>query len=94
MGRGNTIRIADGHSDLLQELVFAEQQGEDNPFRTRWLEQLQDGGVVLQVCAVYEAPQVDAGTAFRHVLREAIKPPTPEPAVVPALASVVDRPGQ
>ncbi len=70
MRSGSTIRIADGHSDLLQELVFAEQQGEDNPFRTRWLEQLQDGGVVLQVCAVYEAPRVDAGTAFRQVLRQ------------------------
>jgi membrane dipeptidase len=65
-----TIRIADGHSDLLQELVFAEQQGEDNPFRSRWLEQLQDGGVVLQVCAVYEAPQSAADAAFRQVLRQ------------------------
>jgi membrane dipeptidase len=68
--RGDQIPVADGHSDLLQELVFAEQQGEDNPFRARWLEQLRDGGVVLQVCAVYEAPQVDAGTAFRQVLRQ------------------------
>ncbi|HKD93079.1 MAG TPA: membrane dipeptidase, partial [Gaiellaceae bacterium] len=70
MRRANTIRIADGHSDLLQELVFAEQQGEDNPFRTRWLEQLQDGGVVLQICAVYQPPQADARTAFRQVLRQ------------------------
>jgi membrane dipeptidase len=68
--RGDQIPVADGHSDLLQELVFAEQQGEDNPLRARWLEQLRAGGVVLQVCAVYEAPQVDAGTAFRQVLRQ------------------------
>jgi membrane dipeptidase len=64
------VPVADGHSDLLQELVFAEEHGDDNPFRTRWLEQLQDGGVALQVCAVYEAPQVDADAAFRQVLRQ------------------------
>ena len=62
--------IADAHSDLLQELVFAEQHGEDNPFRSRWLEQLQEGGVGLQVCAVYEAPQTDPAAAFREVLRQ------------------------
>ena len=70
MRRGNQILIADGHSDLLQELVFVEQHGEDNPLRSRWLEQLHDGGVVLQVCAVYQAPQADAGGAFRQVLRQ------------------------
>jgi membrane dipeptidase len=64
------VRIADGHSDLLQELVFAEEHGEENPFRARWLEQLEDGGVVLQVCAAYEAPQADAGVAFRRLLRQ------------------------
>ena len=70
MQRGLTARIADAHSDLLQELVYAEEHGEDNPFRARWLEQLQDGGVVLQVCAVYETPQADADAAFRQVLRQ------------------------
>jgi membrane dipeptidase len=64
------VVVADGHSDLLQELVFAEEHGDDNPFRARWLEQLQDGGVVLQICAVYEAPQADADAAFRQVLRQ------------------------
>jgi len=68
--RGDQIQVADGHSDLLQELVFAEQHGEDNPFRARWLEQLQDGGVVLQVCAVYESPQADPAVAFREVVRQ------------------------
>jgi membrane dipeptidase len=70
VSRGDTLPIADGHSDLLQELVFAEQQGEDNPFRARWLQQLRDGGVVLQVCAVFEAPQVEADAALRQVLRQ------------------------
>ncbi len=62
--------IADAHSDLLQELVFAEQRGEENPFRSRWLEQLLEGGVALQVCAVFESPQSDPGDALRQVLRQ------------------------
>jgi membrane dipeptidase len=62
--------VADAHSDLLQELVFAEQQGEENPFRSRWLEQLQEGGVGLQVCAAYESPHSDPRDAFREVLRQ------------------------
>lgn len=70
MARGNQILVADGHSDLLQELVFMEQQGEENPLRSRWLEQLQDGGVALQVCAVYRAPEAGAGDALREVLRQ------------------------
>lgn len=70
VGHANRIPIADGHSDLLQELVFAEQHGEDNPFSARWLEQLREAGVVLQVCAVYEAPQTEAGVAFRGALRQ------------------------
>jgi membrane dipeptidase len=70
MRRGNQILVADGHSDLLQELVFTEQRGEENPFASRWLEQLQDGGVALQVCAVYEAPQADGADALRRVLRQ------------------------
>jgi len=68
--QGKGTLIADGHSDLLQELVFAEQLGEENPFRSRWLEQLQDGGMALQVCAVYQAPDTDADGAFRQVLRQ------------------------
>jgi membrane dipeptidase len=68
--QGNSILIADGHSDLLLELVFGERRGEENPFRSRWLEQLQVGGVALQVCAVYQAPEADGGVAFREVLRQ------------------------
>jgi membrane dipeptidase len=72
VSRGNRIVVADGHSDLLQELVFAEHQGEDNPLRSRWLDQFRDGGVALQVCAVYQAPQADAGDALRRVLRQIV----------------------
>ncbi len=62
--------IADAHSDLLQELIYAEERGEQAPFRSRWLEQLQDGGVALQVCAAYQAPDADAAGALRGVLRQ------------------------
>jgi membrane dipeptidase len=62
--------VADGHSDLLLELVFAEQQGEGNPFRSRWLEPLMAGGVALQVCAVYQAPRPDSQASLSEVLRQ------------------------
>jgi membrane dipeptidase len=64
------IPVADGHSDLLLELLFAERQGEGNPFRSRWLEQLAAGRVVLQVCAVYQAPQPDSAGALHEILRQ------------------------
>jgi membrane dipeptidase len=64
------VPVADAHSDLLLELVFAEQQGESNPFRSRWLEQLTDGGMTLQVCAVYQGPQPDSAGALREALRQ------------------------
>ena len=41
------VRVADGHSDLLQELVFAEEEGDENPLSSRWLDQLRAGGVAL-----------------------------------------------
>jgi membrane dipeptidase len=62
--------VVDGHSDLLQELVFAEEGGEENPFRSRWLDQLREGGVALQVCAIYrDATAEDDGA--RELLRQA-----------------------
>jgi membrane dipeptidase len=64
------VPVADGHSDLLLELVFAEQHGESNPFRSRWLEQLTAGGMALQVCAVYQGPQPDSARALREALRQ------------------------
>lgn len=93
----DTTPVADGHSDLLQELVHAEQQGEENPFRVRWLEQLQEGGVVLQVCAVYQAPQGDADAAFRQVLRQVASfhvavESNPEVSAVDSRRDVVERP--
>ena len=47
-----------------------EEQAEENPFRSRWLEQLQAGGVTLQVCAIYQAPDTGTDAAFRQVLRQ------------------------
>ena len=62
--------VADGHSDLLQELVFAEEAGEENPFRSRWLDQLREGGVALQVCAIYRDATAE-GDGVRELLRQA-----------------------
>jgi len=45
--------IVDAHNDLLLELVLRER--ETNPFRGRWLEQLERGGVRVQVCPMYAA---------------------------------------
>jgi membrane dipeptidase len=64
------VPVADGHSDLLQELVFAEEQGDENPLGSRWLDQLREGGVVLQICAVYRDPEAE-GDGVRELLRQA-----------------------
>jgi membrane dipeptidase len=61
--------VADAHSDLLLELVHAEDQGEENPLRSRWLEQLREGGVALQICAVYRDPQPEVD-GVRDLLRQ------------------------
>jgi membrane dipeptidase len=45
------LRLADAHSDLLMELVFF--RGEERPFASRWLPQLDAGGVGIQVCALF-----------------------------------------
>lgn len=65
--------IADCHNDLLLELAFREfQLGEDNPFRTHWLPQLEAGGVGLQVCAASAmGAQVPDG-ALRDVLAQTV----------------------
>jgi membrane dipeptidase len=63
------VQVADGHSDLLQELVFAEEEGEENPLSSRWLDQLRAGGVALQVCAVYRDPGAE-GDGVRELLRQ------------------------
>ena len=63
--------IADAHNDLLSELSFREDEGEENPFAAHWLAQLEEGGVELQVCAVYvEVQQLPEG-ALRVALKQA-----------------------
>jgi membrane dipeptidase len=42
--------IADAHNDLLVEVAYFA--AEPHPFRERWLRQLREGGVALQVCPV------------------------------------------
>jgi microsomal dipeptidase-like Zn-dependent dipeptidase len=49
-------------------LGTAARRGE--PVSVRRLEQLPEGGVRLQVCAAYEAPQTERAAAFREVLRQ------------------------
>lgn len=64
--------VADAHSDLLEELAFAEDElGEANPLRSRWLPPLERGRVVLQVCAIYADPELDAAAGLHEVLRQA-----------------------
>lgn len=63
------VQVADGHSDLLQELVYAEEEGDENPLSSRWLDQLRAGGVALQVCAVYRDPGAE-GDGVRELLRQ------------------------
>lgn len=63
--------VVDAHSDLLVEVAFAaDEQGAANPLRDRWLDQLDRGGVALQVCAIYVEPhQLADGGGLRQVLR-------------------------
>jgi microsomal dipeptidase-like Zn-dependent dipeptidase len=43
--------VVDAHNDLLLELDH--RRDEPGAFAARWLLQLRDGGVVLQVCPVF-----------------------------------------
>jgi len=70
--------IADAHSDLLLELVH--RRLEERPFERHWQPQLEQGGVGLQVCAVYvgvedipeNAPQrgLEQAAAFERSVEE------------------------
>ena len=64
-----TLAIADAHNDLLVEVAFFD--AEPHPFRDRWLRQLRQGGVALQVCPVSvgieELPERGLRTALRQV---------------------------
>jgi membrane dipeptidase len=64
--------VADAHSDLLQELSFAEHElGEANPLRSRWLPPLERGNVALQVCALYVDPELGPDAGVDELLRQA-----------------------
>ena len=67
------MNVADCHNDLLLELAFREfQLGEDNPFRTHWLPQLEAGGVGLQVCAASAMGALVPDGALRDVLAQTV----------------------
>ena len=61
--------VADAHNDLLVEVAFFD--AEPHAFRDRWLRQLRDGGVALQVCPVSvgieQLPEWGLRTALRQV---------------------------
>ena len=61
--------IVDTHNDLLTELAF--RRGETAPFAAYWQEQLQQGGVALQVCPIYPAPNVAPEGTLRNALQQA-----------------------
>ena len=61
--------IADAHVDLLMELAYRERRlGETDVFARTWLPLFEQGGVGLQVCAVY----VDLVVQPEGSLREAL----------------------
>jgi len=45
--------IVDAHNDLLVEVALRHRRGEERSFADRWLQQLEEGGVALQVCPVF-----------------------------------------
>jgi membrane dipeptidase len=60
--------IVDTHNDLLTELAFRHR--EPTPFSTYWRDQLRDGGVALQVCPVYPAPEHSPEGTLRNALHQ------------------------
>jgi membrane dipeptidase len=64
----DTPVIVDAHLDLLLELEAHAQ--EDQPFRRRWLGNLDAGNVGLQVCPIYTA---DLSTGPELALRRALR---------------------
>lgn len=63
--------LADAHSDLLLEVAWREDEGEENPFAEHWLPVLERGRVGLQVCPVFVEleylPDAATRVALRHV---------------------------
>lgn len=74
----NSCPVVDAHLDLAGELLFRVQNGEENPLRTHYLENLRIGGFNLIVSSVYvrdsELPEGGLRSALDQisVLREAI----------------------
>jgi len=67
------MTVFDCHNDLLLELAYREfQLGEENPFRTHWLSQLETGCVSLQVCAASAMGHLVPDGALRDVLTQAV----------------------
>lgn len=62
--------IVDTHNDLLTELEFF--RGEEAPFEARWLRQLRDGGVGLQVCPIFVDRERLPDGALRQALLQAV----------------------
>lgn len=68
----DAVAVADAHSDLLQELAYAEHElGDPDPLRSRWLDPLARGNVALQVCAIYVDADLPRGDGLVEVLRQA-----------------------
>jgi membrane dipeptidase len=67
------LGIVDAHNDLLLEVAFRTfREGEAAAFASHWLPHLQQGGVALQVCALYaDLPTLPEG-ALREVLGEVV----------------------
>ncbi len=61
--------IVDTHNDLLTELAF--RRDETTPFAAYWQEQMREGGVALQVCPIYPAPNVAPEGTLRNALQQA-----------------------
>lgn len=63
--------IADAHNDLLIEVAWREDQGEENPFGEHWLPKLEAGAVELQVCPLYVDLEFLPEGALRVALKQA-----------------------
>jgi membrane dipeptidase len=62
--------IADAHCDLLLELAL--RRGEANPFATYWLPKLEQGGIKLQVCAIYAGLEHLPEGGLRRALEQVV----------------------
>lgn len=63
-----SLPTADCHNDLLIGCLHQRERGVGDPFGDFWLEQLRDGGVILQVLPVYIEEQFVGEGALRRSL--------------------------